>query len=286
MKKLASLSLDVAQQKSDGHGMNSKKLQPLDSLRQHSIELVFTDIDGTLTNGHSLPGNSYQALWDLKNQGFKIIPVTGRPAGWCEMIARTWPVEGVIGENGALYFSLKQGEMKRVFALEEEQRLVNQEKLKKLAPEILRKVPGSAIASDQFARLFDLAIDFCEDVEPLPQTDILKIYQEFLTAGAVAKISNIHVNGWFGSFDKKTMAEVVTQNEYGWSEEEAQSKACFVGDSPNDEPMFAWLYWSFGVANIKDYQDQLKALPRFVSLAPSANGFVEIAQALIASKKD
>lgn len=27
-----------------------------------------------------------------------------RPAGWCNLIARQWHVDGVIGENGALVF--------------------------------------------------------------------------------------------------------------------------------------------------------------------------------------
>ena len=29
---------------------------------------------------------------------------TGLLAGWCDHIARMWPVDGVVGENGALYF--------------------------------------------------------------------------------------------------------------------------------------------------------------------------------------
>ena len=66
-------------------------------------EFILTDIDDTLTDEGQLHAEAYKALWDLCNNGFKIIPVTGRPAGWCEMIARFWPVEGVVGENGGFY---------------------------------------------------------------------------------------------------------------------------------------------------------------------------------------
>ncbi|NDC62108.1 MAG: HAD family hydrolase, partial [Betaproteobacteria bacterium] len=54
------------------------------------------------TQGRLLPA-AYQALADLRQVGLRVIPVTGRPAGWCDLIARTWPVDGVIGENGAFY---------------------------------------------------------------------------------------------------------------------------------------------------------------------------------------
>lgn len=281
---LASLSVDDSRQKRDWQFMNKQKttLQPLSNLLSHDLRFVLTDIDGTLTEGHSLPSSSFRALWDLFERGFQIIPVTGRPAGWCEMIARTWPVSGVIGENGALYFSLKKGQMKRWFAQEESERSMNRARLEQLTPQILAKVPGSAVSSDQFCRLFDLAIDFCEDVPPLSASQVQKIKTEFERAGATAKVSNIHVNGWFGTFDKKTTAQKILSQEFGLSETAIQKQCCFVGDSPNDEPMFEWLKYSFGVANIRDYLDQIQSPPTYVSTQPSAEGFCEIADALLA----
>ena len=69
------------------------------------IRYVLTDIDDTVTTDGRLPAKSYDALERLQNAGLAVIPITGRPAGWCDMIARFWPVDAVVGENGAFYFS-------------------------------------------------------------------------------------------------------------------------------------------------------------------------------------
>src|SRR5262245_56562381 len=68
------------------------------------IVAVLTDIDDTLTEGGRLPAASYLAMERLRAAGLLVIPVTGRPAGWCDLIARQWPIDAVVGENGAFYF--------------------------------------------------------------------------------------------------------------------------------------------------------------------------------------
>ena len=70
-----------------------------------NIGYVLTDIDDTLTNDGRLPSVVFTAMEDLKKAGIRIVPITGRPAGWCDHIARMWPIDGLVGENGAFYFS-------------------------------------------------------------------------------------------------------------------------------------------------------------------------------------
>jgi hydroxymethylpyrimidine pyrophosphatase-like HAD family hydrolase len=72
------------------------------------IRHVLTDIDDTLTHEGRLPGETYLALERLHAAGFKVIPVTAGSSGWCDLIARMWPVDAVIGENGGLYFRREQ----------------------------------------------------------------------------------------------------------------------------------------------------------------------------------
>ena len=67
---------------------------PKDTLK--NIRFILTDIDDTLTENGRLPAKSYQALERLKQAGLKVIPITGRPAGWCDQIARMWPVDGAV----------------------------------------------------------------------------------------------------------------------------------------------------------------------------------------------
>jgi HAD superfamily hydrolase (TIGR01484 family) len=133
------------------------------------VEVVLTDIDDTLTLHGRLPAIAYTAMERLADAGIKVIPITGRPAGWCDHIARMWPVDGVVGENGAFWFRYDRGERKlrRRFLMDETTRRQNRCKLETLAREILAAVPGAALASDQLYREVDLAIDFCEDRQRL-----------------------------------------------------------------------------------------------------------------------
>ncbi|MCB0393366.1 MAG: HAD-IIB family hydrolase [Bdellovibrionales bacterium] len=242
------------------------------------IQFVFSDIDDTLTNSGKLGPESYQSLWDLSQAGVKVIPITGRPAGWCEMIARFWPVDGVVRENGVFYFRYKNGKMERHFSDLKFNAVENQKKLAQIKDEILKEVPGSAVASDQFCRIADLAIDFCEDVPPLPKSQVDKIVHIFERHGATAKVSSIHVNGWFGNFDKLSCTKTYMKNEFGIDLNSQQSTCLFVGDSPNDEPMFKFFKNSFGVANIREFSDRLKHPPKFVSNFEGGLGFQEICQ--------
>lgn len=248
---------------------------------QSKIKYLFTDIDDTLTVDGHLPAESYGKLWELNQRGVAVIPVTGRPAGWCEMIARMWPVLAVIGENGALTFQYKNKSMDRLYAVEENLRKENQKKLKIIEKEILEKVPGSALASDQFTRLFDLAIDFCEDVPPLSKESVQKIVDIFHSHGATAKVSSIHVNGWFGDYDKKSMCENFFINETGHSLKDHMQECAFIGDSPNDEPLFDFFENSVAVANILNFKDQLKSPPQYVTEKEGAYGFVELANQIL-----
>ena len=251
---------------------------------QSQVQFLLTDIDDTLTDEGLLGPEAYQALWDLHRAGVHVIPITGRPAGWCEMIARQWPVAGVVGENGGFYFRYHKKTMERHFHFDETTQKQNREKLRKLEEKILREVPGSALASDQFCRLMDLAIDFCEDVPTLPKDEVQKIVQLFNYAGAEAKVSSIHVNGWFGKYDKLTTSLSMLEREFKISQDEAKKLCAFSGDSPNDEPMFGFFPHSFAVANIQAFLADLKTPPTYVAGKRGGLGFVEIASQILKMK--
>ncbi|UYL09838.1 HAD-IIB family hydrolase [Bdellovibrio sp. SKB1291214] len=249
-----------------------------------SLKFLLTDIDDTLTDEGLLGAEAYEAMWALYHAGIKVIPVTGRPAGWCEMIARVWPVSGIVGENGGFYFRYHGKKMHRHFFFDEQTQATNRAKLNQLETEILKKVPGCELASDQFCRLMDLAIDFCEDVPALPKSEVQKIVDIFVAHGAQAKVSSIHVNGWFGDYNKLSMSLKFLQHEFGVSAEDAKKVCGFSGDSPNDEPMFQYFPHSFAVANIQHFVDQIKAKPTYVASQRGGMGFTEIASVILKNK--
>lgn len=215
-----------------------------------------------------------------------MLPVTGRPAGWCDMIARFWPVCGVVGENGGFYFRYDgvKKKMIRRYVFPEKTQIANQRKLEKLGKTILKKVSGAAISADQFSRKMDLAIDFSEDVKPLSSKKVLKIQSLFEQAGAQAKISSIHVNGWFGEYSKLSQSLEFLKKEMGLNLEQIKSSCAFIGDSPNDEPMWGYFPNSVAVANILDFKDQVKNWPEYVTRKSGGEGFVEFAKILIKTK--
>jgi len=259
-------------------------MKKLAKFKKTKIKILFTDIDDTLTDHGELRAEAYEALWNLKEKGIKVVPVTGRPAGWCEMIARFWPVAGVVGENGAFYFRYSKKKMIRHFALAESERLKFRNRLDgEIKYRILKDVPGCAISSDQFCRLTDLAVDFCEDVPPLKERDVEKIVQIFESFGAKAKISSIHVNGWFGDYDKLTMCKVFAKTELkiDLTKPRILKEVAFVGDSPNDEPMFAYFPNSFAVANIGRFLKKLKSPPQFLAPSKGGRGFSEIVNKIL-----
>jgi HAD superfamily hydrolase (TIGR01484 family) len=267
-------------------------MKPVSEFKNSEVHTVFTDIDDTITDEGQLHSNAYEGLWRLKSAGIRVVPVTGRPAGWCEMIARFWPVDGVIGENGGFYFRYHDRKMKRHFVFDEKTMKENRERLEMVRYEVLRSVRGAAVASDQFSRLMDLAIDFAEDVGPLSDSDISKIVSIFEKHGAVAKVSSIHVNGWFGQYDKLSMTKEYCKRELGFDFDTENTPAgtrgpglgriAFCGDSPNDEPMFEAFQTSFAVANIVKFESRLKYRPAFVANREGGNGFVEIVDRMLA----
>jgi HAD superfamily hydrolase (TIGR01484 family) len=257
---------------------------PLEARRD--IVAVLTDIDDTLTEDGRLPARAYAALERLKEAGFIVAPVTGRPAGWCDLIARQWPVDGVVGENGAFYFRYddKARHMIRRYAKSPEERRADADRLAQIREAVLADVPGAAVAADQAYREADLAIDFREDVPPLPMETVRRIVAIFERFGATAKISSIHVNGWFGGYDKLSTSRLFLDECFGVDIGRRKDAVVFAGDSPNDQPMFAFFPHSVGVANVLDFAADLSRPPAYVAQGRGPDGFVELADLLIAAR--
>lgn len=245
------------------------------------IQGVFCDIDGTLTDHGTLSSTAYAALWALKNAGIRVVPVTGRPGGWVDLIARMWPVDGVVGENGGLWFWRTDEKLERRFLQSAAERVANRARLTALATGLLEAVPGTALASDQPYRELDLAIDFCEDVPALPDEDADRIRAGFEAAGAVAKISDIHVNGWFGDFDKLTGCRRFVRDRYDEDLDATRDRWIYVGDSANDAPMFGHFPHTVGVANVRRFLSRMDHAPRWITQSPGGAGFAELVRVLV-----
>lgn len=258
-------------------------MRPLAELDAKGIRGLFFDIDDTLTSEGRLTSPAYAALERWTAAGRIAVAVTGRPAGWCDHIARMWPVDAVIGENGAFYFRYDSAQRRLVkrFLQDDATRAANRARLVEIATQILAAVPGSAAASDQGYRETDLAIDYCEDVSPLPLSDAERIAGQMRASGMTAKISSIHVNGWFGDYDKLGMAKTLARECFGLDLDAARAQFAYAGDSPNDSPMFGYFPNSIGVANVRRFEGRLDPPPAYVTAAEAGTGFAELVNRLL-----
>lgn len=257
---------------------------PLEARR--GIRGILCDIDDTLTTDGRLAASAYGAMERLQISGLRVIPVTGRPAGWCDHIARMWPVDGVVGENGAFYFRYDHAHrtMRRGFVDDGPTRARHRERLAQIAADIVRTVPGAAVAADQLYRETDLAIDYCEDVKRLPQETVDRIVALMRSRGLTVKVSSIHINGWFGNYDKLAMTKIMMRETFGLELDAERDAWVFVGDSPNDVPMFAYFPHAIGVANIRDFDGQLPHEPAYVTEKRCGDGFREAADCLLTAR--
>jgi HAD superfamily hydrolase (TIGR01484 family) len=261
-----------------------------------SVRGICLDIDETLSTRGKLTAEAYLALWQLKQAGYAIVPITGRPAGWCDHIARFWPVDAVVGENGAFTFFVQDGVRRALTTLFPDLKdggggTELQEKLRALESAILKKFPEARFASDQKYREWDLAIDICEDVprwDPARVDELLGFCHE---QGAHAKLSSIHVNTWFGEYDKLSGFDTWlragcpgVQGAHSSIPLQTRDSWLFIGDSPNDEPLFQGFKHSVGVANLKPYLEkgQVTHPPVWVTQQESGSGFAEMALRVIA----
>lgn len=261
---------------------------PFDRLspaQARQVRYVLCDIDDTITTDGKLSAAAYAALWRLQESGVHVIPVTGRPAGWCDMIIRQWPVRAVVGENGAFVYYARDGHL-HTFTHPSVASGDIQGRLAAVRDACLAGVPGCRVSRDQFARIYDVAIDFNEDPPYLGLDAARRIQAICQDLGATAKISSIHVNAWYGDYNKVDMTRLFFSQVLGEDERAMKRSVLFFGDSPNDEPMFAFFPLSAAVANIQPFAAALDHLPTYVTQQRSGEGFARAAERLLELRKD
>ena len=255
-----------------------KPLSELPKSDLKNIKALLFDLDGTFVNRDYLHGTSYLALERIYKLGIKTVAVTGRPAGWCDMMVRWWPVNSVIGENGAIHYFIEDGKVIRETFHNSSKLAHNQELLANLFEEIKSEFGPVNLASDQLFRNWDLAIDISEEAE-LSFSKVNNIFDFCIKKGANAAISNIHLNVWYGKYNKVVMALKILEN-YGIN----KSECIYVGDSPNDEPIFKIFPLSVGVKSVEKYSNIMKNRPMYITEGDEGEGFEELVTAILSTR--
>jgi HAD superfamily hydrolase (TIGR01484 family) len=263
-------------------------VQPIDALpsetARHLIGVCF-DVDDTLTRHGVLELPAYAALFALRRAGLKSIAVTGRPLGFAEVLARMWPIDAAIGENGAGFFARDGVSVRAEYWDGEAERARQAARLAQLRARALRELPGLRVSSDGWARRCDLAFDVGEEVQ-LPRAVIEQLVAIIEAEGAQATVSSVHAHAQLGDHDKARGAARAAELLWQLDAEQVRERFLFVGDSGNDAAAFAWFAHSAGVANVAKFLDRLPVPPRFVASAECGEGFAQIVNALLAKRAE
>ena len=256
-------------------------MRPLGHWHPERIVGVFTDIDDTLTTEGAITPEALQALADLKAAGLLVMPITGRPVGWSEPFAQSWPVDAIVAENGAVALVHQPGQpLRKRYQQDASTRQVNFARMQQVLSDIERTVPGARRALDSAGRETDIAIDHSEFTQ-LPQTAIDAVVQGMQSAGMTATVSSIHINGWYGEHDKLAGARWIVRELLGRDLDAELDRWVYVGDSTNDQVMFRHFTHSVGVANIRRFETRLAHPPRFITQAERGAGFAEFVRHLL-----
>ncbi|WP_448044218.1 HAD-IIB family hydrolase [Bradyrhizobium liaoningense] len=248
-----------------------------------TVRFVLTDMDETLTFRGRLGARTYAALERLQAAGVKVIPVTAAPAGWCDQMARMWPVDGVIGENGGLFFQ-RSGEERglvRTFWHAEDKRQGVTDRLNEIAASVQQSIPDAVFAEDQPFRLTSVA--FARSSDPALTAAIMEALH---VAGANTTQNNLWILGWLGPYDKLAMTRRVLSTQHDVDIDGFRDVVLYVGDSLNDAPMFGHFSLSVGMSTIVEELPLIPTPPRWVTTGPGGDGFVEVADAVLRAKSE
>ena len=255
---------------------------------------IFTDIDDTLTTDGAITADALAALHELKMHGFSVIAITGRPAGWSEPFAVSWPIDAIVAENGAVLLRIRhkndlhpneygREQLLKSYQQGSELRARNHTAMQRISLRILREVPGTLLAQDSAGRETDMAIDHSEFTHLAPEK-IAQVMAIMQSEGMNATVSSIHINGWFGTHNKLVGARWAVRELFGRNLDTEMDNWAFIGDSTNDQLMFEAFGNSIGVANVRRFESQLAKLPRYITNGERGAGFAEVVKAVVSAQ--
>jgi len=257
---------------------------PLDripSAQARSLLGVCFDIDDTVTTHGTLDPDAYQGLFALKASGLKLLAVTGRPLGFAEVVARTWPVDAAVGENGAGFVARDGSTLRTGYWDPVELRAKQQRSLLRIRERVADELPEVSVSSDSWARRCDLAFDIGEQVS-LPRATVDQLVRLLEREGAQASVSSIHAHAQLGEHDKARGIALAARVLWGLDEDSVRQQFLFIGDSGNDAAAFSFFVLTVGVANVVGHFHRLPTAPVYVTPSPYGAGFAELAHTLVA----
>ncbi|MEN9578759.1 MAG: hypothetical protein RJA70_1768 [Pseudomonadota bacterium] len=262
------------------YGKGMLPLRAMHAQIPSSLMGLLFDLDDTVLDHGHLSEEAYSALFRLRASGLQLVAVTGRPSSWGQVIARQWPVDGIITENGAIAMR-REGSLVRCYdRASSAERKERRSRLLALAEQLQHRFPELTPTDENTGRLADYAFDIAESKRVDPTTIALaSAYAR--SQGARVVVSSIQLHIAFEPDDKASGTLRFLHQVLGVDPTLARFRYAFIGDSENDAACFCGFRTTIGV---KNWIGRPTLTPRFVTTQPMGRGFVELAEWLIAQR--
>jgi HAD superfamily hydrolase (TIGR01484 family) len=260
-----------------------KAVTLLDRAEASRLAGVLFDLDDTFLDEGELTMAAYAALSRLSRAGLRLLAVTGRPAGWGEVMARQWPVAAVVTENGAVVLHREGRSIRRWQEADELTQKARRERILAGFASLRAQFANVRASDDSHARESDIAIDIGESQRLAPD-EVLHIEKAARVLGLRTFVSSVHLHLTLDPHDKATGTIAFLRERFGEDATGARHRYAYIGDSANDAACFFAFPSSFGVANVAASLPRLSQPPRYVARASRGAGFAEIADTILARR--
>lgn len=238
---------------------------------------VAFDLDDTLLDHGRLLERSYSVLFRLVDAGLTLYGVTGRPAGWADVLARLFPVQAVVAENGAVVCARHGERVRLVDSVDVATRRERDARMRVLLEEFAVRFPDVEPADDVRARISDRTFDIGEHRQvAAPRVDEAARYLR--DRGARVFVSSVHLHATFDCADKASAAVRLLAQDSGLDATAVRHAYAYLGDSENDGSCFAAFAVSIGVSNLRG---RATLRPRYVTTQPMGAGVAEAAEVIL-----
>lgn len=259
-------------------------MKPLSALtvdEARALRGVCFDLDDTLLDHGHLREDTYSALFRLVEAGLALYGVTGRPAGWGEVLARLFPVKAIVTENGAVTCALEDGRVIVRDSVDAHTRRERDERLRDLLQRFREHFPDFEPADDVRARISDRTFDIGEfrRVEPARVSAACDYLRD---RGARVFVSSVHLHATFDYADKATGVVRLLAHDCGLDTTLVRRAFAYLGDSENDAACFAAFHVSIGVANLRG---RSTLPPRYLTSLPMGRGVAEAAGVILSLRQ-
>lgn len=254
-----------------------KPIASLSATEAARLRGVCFDLDDTLLDHGHLREETYSALFRLREAGLSLYGVTGRPAGWAEVLARLFPVQAVVAENGAVVCARREERVLTLDSVDAAERAARDRRLAELLQKFRERFADFEPADDVRARISDRTFDIGE----FRQVGARRVQEAsaFLREqGARTFVSSVHLHVTFDHADKASGAVRVLAADSGLDATAVRHAFAYLGDSENDASCFAAFSVSIGVANLRG---RATLRPRYITTQPMGAGVVEAATTIL-----